>query len=81
MSTQLPFCTFDQMVKTVSTFDSSASWVDISRCEIESSYTLMIFSTLYHELVCHVEHYMSNIENAINENPTTKVPPMAYFEL
>ena len=24
--------------KTVSAFDSSASWVDVSRCEIESSY-------------------------------------------
>ena len=35
-----------------SAFDSSASWVDVSRCEI----------TLYHELVCHVEHYSVELD-------------------
>ena len=41
----------------VSAFDSSASWVCVSRCEIKSSHILMIFSTLHHKLVCHIEHF------------------------
>ena len=46
----------------VSAFDSSASWVGESRCEIESS-ILVIFSTLCHELVsrrtlqCRLRHF------------------------
>ena len=51
-----------RMGKTVSAFDSSASWVGVSRCEIKSSNILMSFSTLYHELVCHVEHFSVELD-------------------
>ena len=46
-----------KIISSLSIFDSSSSWVGISRCKFDSSYLLMIFSKLYHELVCNVEHF------------------------
>ena len=56
----------------VSAFDFSASWVGVSRCDIESSYILIIVSTLYHELVCHVEHYSVELRHFIGTYDMTK---------
>ena len=41
------------MGKTVSAFDTSASWVDVSRCEIESSYIDISFMVVF-RLDCYV---------------------------
>ena len=38
-----------------SAFDSAASWVGVSRCEIESSFILVSFSSLYRTFLCHVK--------------------------
>ena len=38
--------TSTQLGKTVSAFDSSASWVDVSRCEIESSCKLFVMNVI-----------------------------------
>ena len=46
---------FDRMGKTVSAFDSSASWVDVSRCEIEFSYIPVSVSR--RTLQCRVRHF------------------------
>ena len=42
---------------------------------------ILIYTSLFNICVNTLDFNLSNIENAINANPTTKVPPMAYFEL
>ena len=54
--------------KLVHFFYSSASWVVVNRCDIESSYILMIFSTLYQELVCHVEHFSFELDTLLHQH-------------
>ena len=36
--------------------------VNVSRCEVQILIYTMIFSTLYHEFVCHVEHYSVELD-------------------
>ena len=47
--------TIFRMVNMIGAFESSASWFRVSRCDIESSYIVMILSTLCPEFVCLVE--------------------------
>ena len=48
---------------------------------IASIVIILIYTSLFNMCVNTLDFNLSNIENAINANPTRKVPPMAYFEL
>ena len=54
------YLVYKRMGKTVTEYDSFASWFGVSRCE--SSYILMIFSILYKELVGYVEHFSVELD-------------------
>ena len=51
-----------RMGKTVSAVDSSASWVDVSRCEIKSSYVFYSMKSYFvYVYIVLINKYYSNI--------------------